>query len=120
MNRIDAIKYTLKHKRAFLKTEKELLGKNTIRGYLHDIDKVFLYIIMDKKKAHKIHRSHAKHHMENAKTEEDKIQMIIDWECARYTKPDKPLSAYDFMMKAYPDHKEELMPLFIKLGLKEG
>lgn len=120
MNKIDSIKYTLKHKKAFLKTEKEVLGKNSIRGYLHDIDKVFLYIIMGKKRAHKIHRHYAKHHMDNAKTKEDKIQMLIDWECARYTKPDKPLSAYEFLLTAYPDHKDELIPIIKEIGLDKN
>ena len=38
MNRFQAMMYTWKHKKAFLKVEKKLLGKNTIRGYLHDVD----------------------------------------------------------------------------------
>lgn len=33
-------KYTVKHKKAFIMVEKQLLGKNTLRGYLHDIDKL--------------------------------------------------------------------------------
>lgn len=40
----DRIKYTLEHRKAFRVVEKQLLGHNTIRGYLHDLDKVFLYI----------------------------------------------------------------------------
>lgn len=40
---IDRIKYTMKHRKAFRAVEKQLLGHNTIRGYLHDLDKVFLY-----------------------------------------------------------------------------
>ena len=58
----DRIKYTLKHRKAFRAVEKQLLGHNTIRGYLHDLDKVFLYMVMDYKCAHKIHRSHSRHH----------------------------------------------------------
>ena len=42
--RINKIKYTLRHKKAFLKVEKELRGKNTLKGYLHDVDKPFLYL----------------------------------------------------------------------------
>lgn len=45
---IDRIKYTMKHRKAFRAVEKQLLGHNTIRGYLHDMDKVFLYMIMYK------------------------------------------------------------------------
>lgn len=36
---IDRIKYTMKHRKAFRAVEKQLLGHNTIRGYLHDLDK---------------------------------------------------------------------------------
>ena len=49
MNRFQAMMYTWRHKKAFLKVEKELLGKNTIRGYLHDADKLILYPILGKK-----------------------------------------------------------------------
>ena len=34
--------------------------------------------------------------------------MIIDWECARYTKPDKPLNAYDTLYKIYPELEEKI------------
>ena len=37
------IKYSLEHRKAFLDLEKKLLGKNTVRGYLHDLDKIILY-----------------------------------------------------------------------------
>lgn len=119
MNRFQAMAYTIRHKKAFLKVEKELLGKNTISGYLHDIDKIFLYPIFGKKRTHQFHRKHVKHHFDNAKNTKYKIQMIIDWECARYTKPDKPLSAYGFMMAAHPESKNELLPLMKHLGMEK-
>ena len=105
MNRFQAMMYTWRHKKAFLKVEKELLGKNTIRGYLHDVDKLILYPILGKKTAHKIHRKYARHHYGNAKTIKDKQQLVIDWECARYTKPDKPLSAIEYLNLTYPNDK---------------
>lgn len=37
----DRIKYTLNHRKAFRKVEKQLLGHNTIRSLFHDLDKVF-------------------------------------------------------------------------------
>ena len=43
--------------------------------------------------------------------------MIIDWECARYTKLDKPLNAYETMTKYYPQEKENIMPILKKLKL---
>lgn len=52
----DKIKYTLKHRKAFRIIERQLLGHNTIRGYLHDLDKIFLYMIMDYERVYKIHR----------------------------------------------------------------
>ena len=48
----DKIIYTVKHRKAFRRVEKELLGHNTLRGILHDLDKVFLYMIFDYKSAH--------------------------------------------------------------------
>lgn len=46
------IKYTLDHRKAFRKVEKELLVKNTLSSYLHNFDKVFLYLFFDYQKVH--------------------------------------------------------------------
>ena len=117
--RYDHIVYTLKHKIAFLQTEKQIRGKNTLRGYLHDLDKPFLYLALwlDMKEVQNIHRSHNKHHVKNnlIKNKDDLIDTIIDWECARITKPDKPLIAYQTLMKFYPEYQETILPLIKEL-----
>lgn len=113
---IAKMKYTLAHKRAFRKVEKELLGKNTIRSLFHDTDKLILLILTDKKTASKIHRRTSRHHY-RAHTKSDFIQMIIDWECARFTKPDKPLNARDTLYEYYPDMCYIMEPLLDELGL---
>lgn len=117
MDRFKAWAYTYRHKKAFLKVEKEVLGYNTLRGYFHDLDKLFLYPIFGKKLTSKIHRRNSFHHINNVEVYEDYVQMVIDWECARYTKPDKPLSAYEFLIAKYPERKDEILPIIKKLGL---
>lgn len=116
---IGAIKYTLEHRKAFKKVEKELLGHNTWRSIVHDIDKVILYNFWEHKKVKEFHRKHARHHVENdiKKTRADYIEMIIDWECARYTKPDKPLNAYDTLYKIYPEVEEKVLPILKELNI---
>ena len=114
--RFEKIGYTLKHKKAFLQVEKRLRGKNTLRSYLHDMDKPFLYLFclgLDKKGIQEIHRAHSRHHVGNSlrKSKEDLLDAVIDWECARMTKPDKPLNAYDTLMKFYPEHRAEFLPI---------
>ena len=109
--------YTWKHKQAFLKVEKELLGKNTLRGYLHDTDKLFLYLIFSKKQTHKIHRNFSRHHEIKAYTEKDFIQMVIDWKCARYTKPDKPLNAYETLTTYFSNLYDNVYPILKKYSL---
>ncbi len=113
--RYQKIVYTLKHKIAYLAVEKQLRGKNTLRGFLHDMDKPFLYMNLWLKleNIQKIHRQRSKHHVRNnlLKTKEDLLDTIIDWECARITKPDKPLNAYETLMKFYPDKKDDFLPL---------
>lgn len=121
------MQYTWKHKVAFLKIEHELLGRNTFAGYLHDLDKILIWYPVafisqkDIKWCHKQHRNFSKHHVENKsqKTRKDYINMIIDWECARYTKPDKPLNAYETMQKFYPELQHVIMPLLEELKLKK-
>ena len=63
-SRIEPIMYTIKHKKAFLITERILFGKNTFYGYLHDLEKIFLYLIFGKAEGvQKWHRLHNKHHV---------------------------------------------------------
>lgn len=110
------LSYTWKHKKAFLEVEKELCGKNSIRGYLHDLDKLIMYAIgVPKKIAHDIHVSTAPHHIKNGKAK-NPIMTVIDWECARRTKPDKPFTAryyYEHFCPKMPEIEEALE----KLGL---
>ena len=74
--RLECVKYTLNHKRAFLKVEKKLLGKNTLKGYLHDIDKVLMYPIFGKEITSRYHRRNRAHHVESNKykTKKDFIE----------------------------------------------
>ena len=116
---IAAIKYTKEHRKAFKKIEKEILGHNTIRSIVHDLDKVILYNVWPHKKVKKFHRRTARHHIESKakKNRSDYIEMIIDWECARYTKPDKPLNAYDTLYKWYPELEKEILPILEEFNI---
>lgn len=117
MFNLKQIKYTLRHRKAYREVEKELLGRNTLSGYLHDLDKVFLYLFFDYQKVHNWHRSHANHHSVKARTEKHYMQMVIDWESARRTKPDKSLNAYETLNKYYPQLTDKIMPILVKYNL---
>ncbi|MBE6455990.1 MAG: hypothetical protein IJO11_02115 [Alphaproteobacteria bacterium] len=116
--RMAYILYTLRHKVAFLKVEKQLRGRYTWRGLMHDMDKPFLYMALwkDVSEIQVTHRNHSKHHVKNnlKKSEEDLLDTIIDWECARMTKPDKPLNAYETLMKFYPSYQAVYLPIIRK------
>lgn len=43
--------------------------------------------------------------------------MVIDWECAPLTKPDKPLLAFATMLKWYPQLEARVMPYILKFNL---
>lgn len=98
------IPYTVKHYFAFHRIKKQL-GQS---GYwFHDIDKLLLFIFIPfvgEKKINRWHRLNNKHHAECK--EHDWIEAIIDWECARYTKPDKPLNARQTWEKFYSEYSE--------------
>lgn len=111
------IRYSLEHRKAFLALEKKLLGKNTIRGYLHDVDKIILYHFLPTEFVHTCHQWWSKHHERRAKTHNDFVQMVIDWECARITKPDKPLDAYDTLYKFYPHMEDKILPILKELNI---
>lgn len=120
-----AFAYTWKHKIAFLKVEKQLLGRISARGIIHDLDKLLWWYPLgyalgkDNKWVQRHHREWARHHPHNSssKTYDDYVEMIIDWECARFTKPDKPLNAYQTLYKFYPELENEILPILQKLKL---
>ena len=120
MNRFYYVKYTILHRKAFRKVEKKLFGKNSLRGYLHDLDKVILYPLLGKKLTSKLHRKFSRHHINSAKSYSDYREMVIDWECARYTKPDKPLNAYDTLYKYYPQLEEKILPILKELKIDKS
>lgn len=99
-SRIALIKYTLDHHRALQKLAKE-------KGFsfpFHDLDKVPMYILLGKRLTQVLHRAWSNHHYHRSTGDiKDKVQAALDWECARFTKPDKPLDAYDTWKKYYPD-----------------
>jgi len=118
--RIRRIKELIKHKRTFRMVEKQVLGKNTFRSITHDLDKLILYILLFPIKwVRKRHKLKARHHQ--AKTKADFIEKIIDFESARYTKRNSPLTAREFIMS--PDFKnrtisrEDLLVILDELGL---
>ncbi len=60
-----------------------------------------MYIIgIPKMTAHKIHRSLAGHHVHKGKIRNPE-NAVIDWECARLTKPDKQMTARETFEKLY-------------------
>lgn len=116
MKRYQSIRYTIQHRKAFRRCERELTGHNSIRGYTHDLAKLILKIFLPLDTVSKLHRKHSRHH-ERARTREDYIQMIIDWECARATKPDKPLNAQETLYVYYPELTDTIEPLLKELDI---
>ncbi|MBP3468027.1 MAG: hypothetical protein J6K26_00720 [Lachnospiraceae bacterium] len=99
--------YTYKHRRAFEYVAKRLIKDDVLlekileRGKMHDLDKQLLYLFLEWDDCVQYHITHRSHHPESGgnKTYEDYVEMVIDYECSPYTKPDKPLNAYDFVSK---------------------
>lgn len=116
MNRIYEFKQTRKHRKEVQRIAKSL-------GYsfpLHDFIKMINILIFGDKIATKLHRKFSNHHVhiysDGISTYEDipnKIEAAIDWESARFTKPDKPLNAYETWQKYYSqiDMKDTLKSL---------
>ena len=111
MGKLDRIRHTWKHKKAYLKIEKLLYGKITLGGLIHDIDKIFLYLVFSDKTTRRIHRLISAHHKEflgsNGKLTNFK-KMLIDCECARLTKPDKPMNAEETIQMYYKEMLDDI------------
>lgn len=121
MKNKDYIEYTYKHRKIviylankYYKDNKELLDKVK----LHDLDKLFMYLFYEKEDASNIHRDLMSHHQNKIiKDKLDYMEMVLDWESARYTKPDKPLNAYDTLYRFYPGLEEHILPILKELGI---
>lgn len=123
------IPYTWKHYLAFLKVEKQLLGYYKYK--FHDWDKLFMYIFLPflgVRRIGQIHQRYRDHHPiyteGKEKIKQYKTSGIVNWEeaiidleCARLTKPDKPLNARDTLEKYYPMYKDVAIVFIEKLGL---
>ena len=96
--------YTYRHRRAFEYCVRKYIHDSALReemqrrAAVHDMDKMIMYLFMDQKDAQKLHVTTKPHHLENdlPRTYEDYVEAVMDYECAPYTKPDKPLNAFDF------------------------
>lgn len=113
MGRITEIKNIQKHRREVQRIAKE-------KGYsfpFHDFVKMINVFIFGDKIATKLHRKFSKHHDHKYfykykapdwlagvyRDIPNKVEAAIDWESARFTKPEKPLDAYDTWKKYYSD-----------------
>lgn len=116
------IPYTLKHRKKLIELSEIYLGKK--HYYLHDLDKIVMYILIPwvgTKVIHKIHATLSPHHVKYFRgiSRVDKTQAILDWESARYTKPDKPQNASKTLISKYPELIPEFLDTLEELGLLE-
>lgn len=109
--------YWFKHWLAFQKTAKSLNAWK-FKYIFHDIEKPFLRVFLHYKRVQYLHRRYSKHHPECI-FKKDYEQMIIDWECSRFTKPQCKYNAYDHMKREEPNLESEIMPILRKLKLIE-
>jgi hypothetical protein len=110
-----------------MKTEKKLLGYHS--HWFHDWDKLILFIFfpfLGEKIINNFHRQVQPHHptyyeddilFGKCPVEVDWVEAVIDWECARITKPDKPLNARQTLEKYYPQYREFVEPILKEFEL---
>lgn len=106
MDRFTEFKNIQKHRREVQRIAKE-------KGYsfpFHDFVKMINVLIFGDKIATKLHRKFSGHHdhlySDGTSVYRDipnKVEAAIDWESARFTKPEKPLNAYQTWKKYYAD-----------------
>ena len=134
MSRKSDIKAVIEHRKVVQKLAKE-------KGYsfpFHDFIKMINIAIFGDKIATRIHRRFSGHHahmrmikiyytegfdqysklLPEGRYIKNKVEAAIDWESARFTKPDKPLNAYQTWKKYYSDIDMEYT--LKQLGYWEG
>ena len=114
MKNYDRLLYTYKHRKIVEFLAKKFSNDDELleRVKSHDLDKMYSLLFYDKKSIVPVHRKLSSHHDNDIpKTELDYIEMVLDWESARYTKDDKPLNAYDTLYKFYPGLEDKILPI---------
>lgn len=132
MNRFYEFNKTRKHRKEVQRIAKE-------KGYsfpFHDFIKMINILIFGDKIATELHRAFSSHHdqvvgevyryddqgkkvhLRYIRDIENKVEAAIDWESARFTKPDKPLTAYQCWKKYYQDI--DMKDTLKSLGFWEG
>ena len=116
MTRLQAIKYTIEHRKAL----NSIAKKHGFYYPFHDLDKLFLYVIFGKKITGKIHRLYSRHHERINKATgkldiKNKFEAAFDWESSRFTKPDKQETAWQYWKRACPE--VDMFPVFAILDL---
>lgn len=134
MRNMDWLVYTYRHRRAFEYCVKKHVHDPALReamlrrARVHDMDKMVMYLFMDQSAAQQLHIQTQPHHLENQlpRTYEDLVETALDYECAPYTKPDKPLNAYDFVKKLLGmglidrETGEQLIDILDMLGIAQS
>ena len=120
MNNIKLLEYTYKHRKIMLYLAKKHFNDTKVieRIKKHDLDKMYLMLFYNKSEIKKFHRTYSTHHDNDIPKEElDYIEMVLDWESARYTKDDKPLNAYDTLCQYYSHLEDNILPILKKVNL---
>ena len=96
--RIDLVKYTWEHRKMVQKLAKE-------KGYsFHSTIQIrFFSILFSARNLLTISKDFGVVIIYTPGDIKNKIEAAFDWESARYTKPDKPLDAFDTWKKYYPN-----------------
>ena len=124
MKNKEHIEYTYKHRKVVMLLAKKYFNDNKElleRIEMHDLDKMFMYLFYDKKTVSRMHRDLSKHHENDLEKDYlDYVEMVLDWESARYTKPDKPLNAYDTLVNFYTDMTDFILPILKDMGIDKS
>ena len=120
MFNLEKLLYTYKHRKIVMFLASYYFNNQELMERIksHDMDKMYLLLFFEKKDIEDYHRKMTRHHdNELEKNKLDYIEMILDWESARYTKEDKPLNAYDTLYKYYPNLEKEILPILEEMGI---
>lgn len=134
MKNYDWCEYTYKHRRMFeyiakkLIKNEESLANILERARWHDMDKLLMYQFLDQRLSQEHHVLIKPHHLEykGERSYYDLLETVIDYECSPYTKPDKPLNAYDFLNKLLDmklvdqDVADKLFEIMHELGIDKS
>lgn len=114
----DYMIHVILHRKTIKKLASKIPNYKDDFSETHDIEKIGLCLILDKRQVKRIHKAIAQHHNVNWDRPNKNllIEKAIDWESCHYTKLNSQDTAYEYYLRTTEKSQNVMRPILQKLN----